>query len=499
MITEFILIIIALGALYSWWNSRSPKKLPPGPSPFFPILGNIPQLIKYKAEASYETFDKLVEVYGPVVYIRFGAISQVVVQDLALAKEVLSSDVWVDRVFDEYIGERSWGKSLGIIFSWGEVWKEMRRFSMRTLRDFGFGRIQSMESVIDDEITLVLSSLENVTSSKKEMSMRQFFTVSILNILWSMVAGFRFSHEDVKLKKLINLIDETSKNNPAKAGIVQAFPFLFRFVKNSHRANRRRIFIEEMQNFFREILDERRKSGSYKEDTPKDFIDVFLQEIDAHKNDDSLTNLYTDEQFIMVLYDLFVAGAETTSNTLEFAMLYMVLHPEVQTKVQEEIDRVVGKSRRVTLEDKSKMPYTEATLLEIQRVANVLPVVIRGCNQDTNIAGYHIPKGTLAGISSISLHNSKAIWSDPDKFQPERFLDEDKTNIVNANKILPFGHGKRVCLGEALARASLFSYFASILQRFSLTPSPEHPRPSKVPVNGFTLSPQEYFVILKQR
>lgn len=141
--------------------------------------------------------------------------------------------------------------STGIIFSWGEVWKEMRRFSMRTLRDFGFGRIQSMESVIDDEITLVLSSLENVTSSKKEMSMRQFFTVSILNILWSMVAGFRFSHEDVKLKKLINLIDETSKNNPAKAGIVQAFPFLFRFVKNSHRANRRRIFIEEMQNFFR--------------------------------------------------------------------------------------------------------------------------------------------------------------------------------------------------------------------------------------------------------
>jgi cytochrome P450 len=104
----------------------------------------------------------------------------------------------------------------------------------------------------------------------------------------------------------------------------------------------------------------------------------------------------------------------------------------------------------------------------------------------------------VAGVNLTSIHKSKAIWSDPETFRPERFLDSNN-NVINAHKILPFGLGKRVCLGEALARASLFSYFTSLMQRYTFTASPKHPQPNKEPVYGFTLSAQEYYVTLKHR
>lgn len=122
---------------------------------------------------------------------------------------------------------------------------------MRTLRDFGFGKQKSMESVMDEEITLVLERMDSYAGSGEELSMRQFFTVSILNILWSMVAGFRFPHDNVRLHRLINLIDETSKNNPAKASIGQAFPLLRRFLKNSPKLKQRQVFVKELQDFFK--------------------------------------------------------------------------------------------------------------------------------------------------------------------------------------------------------------------------------------------------------
>jgi methyl farnesoate epoxidase/farnesoate epoxidase len=109
-----------------------------------------------------------------------------------------------------------------------------------------------------------------------------------------------------------------------------------------------------------------------------------------------------------------------------------------------------------------------------------------------------LPQGTIAGISILSLHQSKEIWGDPEEFRPERFLDA-KNTIINANKILPFGLGKRVCIGESLARASLFSYFSSLMQRYTFKPSPKYKQPSTEPVYGFTLSPEKYFVVVEHR
>lgn len=127
----------------------------------------------------------------------------------------------------------------------------MRRFTTRTLRDFGFGRNKSMESVIDEEIVLVFEKMDKFASSGESLGMHQFFAVSILNILWSMVAGVRFAHDDPKLQKLIKLLDETSKNAPVETNIAQAFPFLWPLAKRTPKMRSRSVFHTQAQSFFR--------------------------------------------------------------------------------------------------------------------------------------------------------------------------------------------------------------------------------------------------------
>jgi len=140
----------------------------------------------------------------------------------------------------------------GIIFIDGDVWKEMRRFTIRTLRDFGFGKQKSMESTLVEEVTELTERLDKKLEGRENepVCMRQFFTISILNILWSMIAGFRFDHDDEKLKELLYLSDCTSKVNPVGSNLVQAFPFLRHFAALTPSGKTRHKFIREMHNFF---------------------------------------------------------------------------------------------------------------------------------------------------------------------------------------------------------------------------------------------------------
>jgi len=319
-----------------------------------------------------------------------------------------------------------------------------------------------------------------------------------------MIAGYRFDRDDAKLHNLLRLLDRLVKasaiGSPRMTALV-AFPIVQVFTKlfTNHQQIRWELFTS-MHQFFRDILKERRVEGHYKAEQ-RDFIDVFLREIDVHASNGAgvvETNYYTDEQFVVVCMDLFMAGSETTSNTLEFAILYMILHPEVQEKVQTEIDSVIGQNRFPSMLDKPKMPFTEATLLETQRMANVVPIIIRSPTESTTLGGYHIPKDTVGVINFHAMHMSKEEWDEPEKFQPERFLD-NHGNVINANKILPFGSGKRSCLGEVLAKATLFTFFTTFLQKFSVSQSPNHSPAEMKAVLGFTLSPKPYHALVTPR
>ena len=219
---------------------------------------------------------------------------------------------------------------------------------------------------------------------------------------------------------------------------------------------------------------------------------------------------YTDENFAVIISDLFFAGSETTSNTLEFAFQYMIQHPGVQTRVQAEIDAVIGRHRAPEYPDLARMPYTEATLLEIMRYSSVVPFVARVPREDVQLqlrrsgSGFSVPKETMVINNLHAVHFDVDFWGDPHVFRPERFLvpanDGEGVCPVKSSRTIPFGLGRRQCLGETLARASLFIYFATFLQRYTFEAWKEAPpKEGNGKRVGLTVAPLQYFAVLKHR
>ncbi|XP_049992351.1 cytochrome P450 2J6-like isoform X12 [Alexandromys fortis] len=148
---------------------------------------------------------------------------------------------------------------------------------------------------------------------------------------------------------------------------------------------------------------------------------IYLSFSKMIRHPDKTTTSFNKENLICSTLDLFLAGTETTSTTLRWALLYMALYPEIQAKVQSEIDRVIGQEKQPSLNDRDAMPYTNAVVHEVQRMANVVPLnVAREVTVDTTLAGFHLPKenelaseNSWPGLSSLfsSLLSYKTLLS----------------------------------------------------------------------------------------
>uniref|UniRef100_A0A915EMV6 Cytochrome P450 n=1 Tax=Ditylenchus dipsaci TaxID=166011 RepID=A0A915EMV6_9BILA len=234
------------------------------------------------------------------------------------------------------------------------------------------------------------------------------------------------------------------------------------------------------------------------------FVEAFLHEMEQNDLDNSKENnqIFKLPALRGMCGDLFFAGQETTSNTLKFIFLYMIVFPEVQTKMQEELDKEIGDNekgtKRVTLADRAKLPYTNAVINESQRFCNLLPInLAHKATKDVQIGGFKIAKGTVIvpNISNV-LYDDK-IFPEPHKFMPDRFLEDGQLKKVE--EFIPFGIGKRQCMGESLARAELFLFTTNLFYLFKISAvDPEKP-PSLNKETGFTVSPMHYSCRVEHR
>ena len=162
--------------------------------------------------------------------------------------------------------------------------------------------------------------------------------------------------------------------------------------------------------------------------------------------------------------DVTAAGSDTTAHSLTWFLLYMVLNPDIQERIEKEINLAVNNDRLLNWKDARNMSYLQATLCEVQRASGLSGVGGTNAICEVKIAGYHIPKGTFVAINLCKLHHDEREWPEHEKFQPERFLDSDG-KFVGWSKLkgfLPFGVGHRECAGQSLAKIMMFT-FASIL------------------------------------
>ncbi|XP_042573508.1 cytochrome P450 2K1-like isoform X3 [Cyprinus carpio] len=202
---------------------------------------------------------------------------------------------------------------------------------------------------------------------------------------------------------------------------------------------------------------------------------------------------FHEENLMVSVANLFVAGTDTTGTTLRWGLMLMAKYPHIQDRVQEEIDRVIG-GRQPEVEDRKKLPYTDAVIHETQRLANIVPLNLPHMTScDVTFNGYFIKKGTTVVPLLTSVLKDPSEWEKPNSFYPEHFLNE-KGQFVKRDAFMPFSAGRRVCLGESLARMELFLFFTSLLQsyRFTTPPGVSGDELDLKGVVGITLNPSPH-------
>ncbi|KAM3919768.1 cytochrome P450 2J6-like [Leptodactylus fuscus] len=428
---------------------------------------------------------KFSEEYGPVYSIYLGFTPAVVVRGLKDLKEVLVTKgvEFADRPQNR-ISEVISGRKGLVVAPYGQGWKEHRRFTLSTLRNFGLGKKSMEERICEEKMHLIEEFKKN-----KDCLYDPHYVLenAVSNIICSVVFGRRYDYDDSTFRDILNLVRENVKiATQFWAQLYNAFGFI-KHLPLPHQKifrNQKVVF-----GFLREMLEEHKRTRV--PDQPRDYIDCYLDEMEKEHNS-SNKSTFDDENLFTCVGDLYVAGTETTSASLEWSLLYMTLYPDVQEKCREEIDKIRGTRDHLNYDDRVNMPYTQAVLQEVQRFASVVPLgVAHSPIKDVQLNGYVIPKGITIITDLSSLHYDESKWRFPYDFNPENFLNKDG-ELKKVESFLPFSAGPRVCLGENLARMEIFLFFTTLLTHFEFhLPDPKSPLDSK-PVFGISQTPKRF-------
>ncbi|KAM5126740.1 cytochrome P450 2C31-like, partial [Mantella aurantiaca] len=234
---------------------------------------------------------------------------------------------------------------------------------------------------------------------------------------------------------------------------------------------KQKIFRESsaLKAFVQQYIEQHRRSVNLA--APRDFIDYFFIRIREEEKKPSGGH-FSETSLLMTLIALLAAGTETTTTTLNFALVLISNYPEIQAKVQQEIDEVTESRRPAGIADRAQMPYTNAVVHEIQRVLDLAPLAhYHSVTEDVRFRGYTIPKGTTVIPFISSVLSDPNQWETPQEFNPGHFLDE-KGQFRTKTAFMAFSTGKRVCAGENLARMELFLLFCALLQKFTFSRAP---------------------------
>ncbi|XP_035851083.1 cytochrome P450 2K1-like [Sander lucioperca] len=454
-----VLLLVYLVSSSSF-SSQKEGKEPPGPRPL-PVLGNLLQL---DLKRPYHTLLKLSKKYGSVFTVYLGPKKVVVLTGYKTVKEALVNHA-------EEFGERDplpimheYEKGHGILWSNGDSWKEMRRFALTNLRDFGMGRKASEDKIIEE--------CNNLIGVLKKFKGEAFDTTlpikyAVCNNICSIVYGSRFEYDDPEFTSLVDSI--SARLQLLGSPSIQVYNMFPRFCK--WIANRRSFLRWGAASIKQNLQLFSRLKETLNPQMCRGFVDAFLVRKQKLEKSGITNSHFHDENLMITVQNLFSAGTETSATTLRWGLLLMAKYANIQDQVQEEVSREIG-SRQVQVEDRKNLHFTNAVIHDTQRLANIAPMSLpHRTTQDVTFQGYVIKKGTAVAPLLISVLYDESEWERPHSFYPAHFLDKDG-KFVKREAFMPFSAGHRACPGESLARMELFIFFTTLLQHFRFTPPP---------------------------
>uniref|UniRef100_A0A673GJT2 Cytochrome P450, family 2, subfamily AE, polypeptide 1 n=1 Tax=Sinocyclocheilus rhinocerous TaxID=307959 RepID=A0A673GJT2_9TELE len=438
MDVQGLLIFLCVLLLVKHLRDVLTNNMPPGPFPL-PLIGNV---LNIGFTDPLGSFQRVIHIlYGDVSTLYLGNNPCILLTGYESFKEafVEQADIFTDRPYFPIIDK------LSLIFSSGHMWHQQRRFALAALKYFGVGK-KTLENSILQECRFLCDSIQ--AERGLPFNPQHLVTDAVANIICGLVFGHRFEYDDHKFHLIQEYLDDVFQLPISNWGrLYNQFPTLMSMLPGKHQTafasmSKLKPFLQE------EIIKHKEERDP---SNPRDYIDCYLDEIEKCKDSEAE---FTEENLIYCVVDLFGAGTETTSNTLRWALLFMVKYPEVQEKVQSEIDQVIGQTRQPLMDDRTNLPYTYAVLHEIH---------------DTTVGGRLISKGVMVLPLLKSILQDKNENSTPYEFNPAHFLDENG-KFLKKDSFIPFSIGKRLYPGEQLARMELFLFFTSLMQCFTFLP-----------------------------
>ncbi|CAL1263852.1 unnamed protein product [Larinioides sclopetarius] len=371
----------------------------------------------------------------------------------------------------DYFGERMSGYNLmtllfqdGVAFTNGEQWKIARKFFLVLLKERGANSIKtSIARPLYDSIKSTVNDLKN--KNGEPVNLIELLTHKCNTTLRLTLFG-EVGVSEEKVRKFNEMYAVQVESMTPMAMLLNgtfAKYFLFPFVPNYSATLKCK---KKMERLLYDIIDEHKKA--YDPENPRDIIDEFFVERDKRQSKgDSTAQYFTDKLLMGSLMQFMGDGVLSVASFTSLLMKQLLENPEEQEKVYKEIVEVIGLDRQPTIEDKSRLTYFNAYILESLRTSdffNFFPS--QECTKETTIGGYRIPKGAVLLVNFYSSHHDPEVYEEPEKFNPSRFILTDGKKRPELP--ISFGVGKRSCLGEGFVMMQVFLLLTTLIQNFQL-------------------------------
>ncbi|KAJ1269516.1 hypothetical protein BS78_07G218100 [Paspalum vaginatum] len=411
--------------------------------------------------------------------LSLGETRVVVTADPDVARDLLASAAFADRPVKESAYGLLFHRAIGFA-PHGAYWRALRRvasahlFSPRQIA----GSAPQRAAIARQMVGAVAADAGGVVVPRRFLK-----RASLHNVMWSVFgrryelrrprAGGEGDDDEEEAAELTSLVDQ-GYDLLGQLNWSDHLPWLARFDLQRTRA-RCAALVPRVNRFVGRIIDEHRARLKLKpSDAAMDFTDVLL----SLQGDDKLP----DADMIAVLWEMIFRGTDTVAVLIEWVLARLVLHQDVQRRVHEELDRVVGPGRAVAEPDAASLPYLQAVVKEVLRLHPPGPLLswARLATSDVHVGGHLVPAGTTAMVNMWAITHDPAVWADPEEFKPERFFvaaggeqqpDGGGFPVMGSDlRLAPFGSGRRSCPGKALAMATVGFWVATLVHEFEWLP-----------------------------
>ncbi|ERN17838.1 hypothetical protein AMTRI_Chr10g226750 [Amborella trichopoda] len=456
------------------------RKLPPGP-PTLPIIGNIHQL----GRLPHQNLASLAQEHGPLMHLQLGQITSIVVSSPELAEKVLKAHdlVFASRPALSSAKIFTYNCTDIAMSSYGPYWRAVRKICILEL--LSAKRVQSFGFVRDEETAHFVGSIMEASHTPVNLTERIFSVISCM--LERVGLGRKYVNDEFR-----EIIRETIEVGSGFT-IEDLYPPLgFISILSGSRARMKKVH-KKLDSFFDKVIEEHEMNGKGHEQG--DLVDVLLR---LQEEGDVNVQL-TRDNIKAIIFDMFMAGIETSSSTVGWAMAELMKNPQVMEKVQKEIRHALRGKERVGEGDLIHLEYLKLVLKETLRLHPPVPLLLPRESMETcTLEGYVIPAKTRVFVNAWAIGRHRDYYEIPEKFEPERFSDGLVEYKEQRFDFIPFGGGRRGCPGALFGMVTSELVLAQLLYYFDWK-LPEGMKPEEVDMSetcGMTASRKHDLVLI---